>query len=84
METGDRPRQFDGGTLGQHRHICAFFNSIDEQHRVLRSFVTDGFDQRDKAFHLVDPERRDEHLKWLTETGVNLHDAMSAGQLEVW
>ena len=28
-----------GATLGQHRHICAFFNDFDEQHRVLRSFI---------------------------------------------
>jgi hypothetical protein len=26
-----------GATLGQHRHICAFFNDFDEQHRVLVS-----------------------------------------------
>jgi hypothetical protein len=34
-----------GGVLGQRRHICAFFNSVDEQHRVLRSFVKDGFER---------------------------------------
>jgi MEDS: MEthanogen/methylotroph, DcmR Sensory domain len=83
METDDRFAGFDGGILGQHRHVCAFFNSIDEQHRGLRSFVTDGFDRRDKAFHLVDPERRDEHLRWLVEAGVDVQGAMGTGQLEV-
>jgi hypothetical protein len=38
-------------TFGQHRHICAFFNSIDEQYRVLRPFIKDGFDRGDKAYH---------------------------------
>ncbi len=41
--------QFAGGNLGGHRHICAFFNSIDEEHRVLRSFFKDGFDRGEKA-----------------------------------
>src|SRR5262245_8326944 len=75
--------QFAGGTLTRHRHICAFFNSTDEQRRVLRSFITDGFECGDKAFHLVNPERRDDHLRWLTETGVNVSRAVDAGQLEV-
>lgn len=64
-------------------HICAFFNGIDEERRVLRRFIKDGFDQRDKAYHLVDPEQREEHLKWLTEAGIDVRKAMSIGQLEV-
>lgn len=64
-------------------HICAFFNGIDEERRVLHRFIKDGFDQRDKAYHLVDPEQREEHLKWLTEAGIDVRTAMSTGQLEV-
>ena len=75
--------QFAGGNLGGHRHICAFFNSIDEEHRVLRSFIKDGFDRGDKAFHLVNPELREEHLKRLAEAGINVQNAMDTGQLEV-
>jgi hypothetical protein len=83
MQADDRSLDFAGGTLGGHRHVCAFFNSTDEQHRVLRSFVTDGFERRDKAFHLVDPELHEEHLGWLAEAGVDLQDAIATGQLEV-
>jgi hypothetical protein len=71
-------------TLGQYGHICAFFNSIDEQHRVLRPFIKDGFDQGDKAYHYVDPELRDEHLRWLAEAGIDVQEVMASGQLEVW
>jgi hypothetical protein len=56
---------------------------MDEQHRVLRSFITDGFDQGDKAFHLVDPDRREEHLRRLADAGIDLREAMDSGQLEV-
>ena len=83
MGTNGASVQFAGGTLGRHRHICAFFNSTDEEHRVLRSFIKDGFDRGDKAFHLVDPERREEHLRRIAETGINVQEAMDTGQLEV-
>ena len=83
MESNGHSLEFDGSTLGQHRHVCAFFNSIDEQHRVLRSFMKDGIEQGDKAFHLVDPEQRQEHLRRLVDAGINVQEAMDTGQLEV-
>jgi MEDS: MEthanogen/methylotroph, DcmR Sensory domain len=72
-----------GGILGQRHHICAFFNSVDEQHRVLRSFIKDGFEQGDKAFHLVDPDLWEDHLRWLAEAGIDVEQAMGTGQLEL-
>ena len=83
MESIGHSPQFTGTAFGQHRHICAFFNSIDEQHRVLRPFIEDGFSRGDKAYHYVDPERREEHLGWLADTGINVHEVMGTGQLEV-
>ena len=50
---------------------------------MLRSFIKDGFDQGDKAFHLVNPVRREEHLKRLAEAGINVQEAMDSGQLDV-
>jgi hypothetical protein len=72
-----------GGILGQHRHICAFFNSVDEEHRVLRSFITDGFERGDKAFHLVNPDLCEDHLRWLAEAGIDVAQAMDKGQFEL-
>jgi hypothetical protein len=83
MEANGDSVQFAGSTLGQRRHICAFFNSIAEQHRVLGSFIKDGFDRGDKAFHLVDPEQREDHLRRLAAAGINVQEAMGTGQLEV-
>jgi hypothetical protein len=83
MVTESHAVHFAGGNLAGHRHICAFFNNADEEHRVLRSFIKDGFDRGDKAFHLVDPDLRDEHVRRLAEAGINVREAMDAGQLEV-
>jgi hypothetical protein len=72
-----------GGILGQRRHICAFFNSVDEEHRVLRSFIREGFERGDKAFHLVDPELSEDHLRRLAEAGIDVGQAIAIGQLEL-
>jgi hypothetical protein len=83
MEARERSMQFAEGILGQQRHVCAFFNSVDEEHRVLRSFIKDGFDDGERAFHIVDPDQLKEHLEWLAETGINVEQAMDTGQLQV-
>ena len=75
--------QCAGSSLGQHRHICAFFNGLDEEHRVLRSFIREGFERGDKAFHIVDPELWDDHLRRLGEAGIDVEQAMGTGQLEL-
>jgi hypothetical protein len=83
MTTNERSIQIAEGVLGRHRHVCALFNGIDEEYRVLRSLIKDGFDQGDKAFHLVDPKLREDHLKRLAEAGINVQQGMDSGQLEV-
>ena len=83
MGTNGDPVRCAGGILGRHRHICALFNGPDEQHRVLRSFIKEGFEQGDKAFHLVDPELWEDHLRRLAEAGVEVEKTMGTGQLEL-
>src|SRR3954447_5148866 len=68
---------------GPNRHICAFFNGMDEHYRVLQSFITDGFERGDKAFHLVDPQRQEDHLRRLADAGIDVEEAVASGQLEV-
>ena len=84
MEAHDDSLRIEPHALGENRHICAFFNGEDESYRVLRSFINDGFDQGDRAFHIVDPERREEHLRRLAGAGIDVNGAISSGQLEVY
>ena len=83
MTNADHSVQFAGGALGRHRHICAFFNGSDEEHRVLGSFIRDGLDHGEKAFHIVDREMRDDHIKRLSDAGIDVQRRMDTGQLEV-
>jgi hypothetical protein len=83
MATNGGSMRCCGSILGQHRHICAFFNSADEEHRVLRSFIKEGFEQGDKACHLVDPDLFEDHLRRLADAGIDVAQAVDTGQLEV-
>jgi DcmR-like sensory protein len=83
MGTNTHSVEFAGRALGRHRHICAFFNSPDEEHRILRSFIKDGIDRGEKACHIVDPELREEHLSRLADAGIKVQQMMDTGQLEV-
>jgi hypothetical protein len=84
MEAHDSSLRIARNALdGGNRHICAFFNGMDEHYRVLRPFIKDGFDGGDKAFHLVDPERREDHLRRLADAGIDVDAAIASGQLEV-
>jgi hypothetical protein len=51
------------GNLGQHRHVCAFFNDLDEEQRVLRSFFKEGFDRGEKATHILEADKREDYLR---------------------
>jgi hypothetical protein len=83
MATNGGSMRCAGSILGQHRHICAFFNSADEEHRVLGSFIKEGFERGDKACHLVDPDLREDHLRRLADAGIDVAQAMDTGQLEL-
>ena len=72
-----------GSVLHRSRHVCAFFHKKDEEYQVLLPFVKEGFEQGHKAFHIVDPLHRDEHLRRLNEAGIDVAEAERSGQLEV-
>ena len=72
-----------GSVLDRSRHVCAFFHHKEEEYRALLPFIKEGFDQGDRAFHLVDPRHRPEHLRRLQEAGIDVAEAERKGQLEV-
>jgi hypothetical protein len=84
MATNERSLELAGVNLapGQN-HVCAFFNSMDEEHRVLRSFYKGGFERGEKATHIVASENREAYLKRLTDAGVKVQELMDSGRLEV-
>jgi hypothetical protein len=77
------PIRFAGSELGEARHACAFFNSADEEYRVLLPFIKDGFECGHKAVHVVNPGRRQDHLERLAAAGIDTATTRRSGQLEL-
>ncbi|HEY9420859.1 MAG TPA: MEDS domain-containing protein, partial [Thermoanaerobaculia bacterium] len=55
----------------------------DELYSTLLPFIKEGIEQRQKAFHIIDPEHRADHFQRLRAAGIDTEGAERAGQLEV-
>jgi hypothetical protein len=77
------PISFAGSALAETRHVCAFFNSEEEEYRVLLPFIKGGFECGHKAVHVVNARQRGEHIVRLTAAGIDPAAAERSGQLEV-
>lgn len=69
--------------LARHRHLCAFFNSQEEQYEFLLPFVREGLEQGERGFHIVDPARVHEHRAQLATSGIPVEVLEREGRLEV-
>ncbi len=83
MKKAVAPISLAGSELGDVRHVCAFFNSDDEEYRVLLPFIKDGFERGDKAVHVVNQEQYHNHLQRLTAAGIDAATAQDNGQFEL-
>lgn len=83
MTETTEPLRLAGSLLSRSRHICAFFHSKEEEYRVLMPFIKEGFEEGDRAFHVVDPACLHDHLRRLEQEGIEPSAAQAAGQLEV-
>src|SRR5215470_15270366 len=81
MERVTAPVCLAGSQLGEARHVCAFFNSREDEYRVTLPFILDGLDSGDKMIHIVDPARRSDHLQRLIATGIDVASKQESGQL---
>jgi hypothetical protein len=69
--------------LNVRGHICAFFHTIEEEYRVLLPFIREGLKLGERALHIVDPARADDHLDRLRRAGIDVDAAMASGQFEL-
>jgi hypothetical protein len=83
MKSAPAPISLAGSQLGETRHVCAFFNSEEEEYRVMLPFIKDGFECGDKAVHVVNPGQHRDHLQRLAAVGIDPAAAQQNGQLEL-
>jgi MEDS: MEthanogen/methylotroph, DcmR Sensory domain len=72
-----------GKTITDKRHACAFFNSREEEYRVMLPFIKETLEQGQKSFFILDPEWRQEHLRRLEGAGIDAAAMQQVGQMEI-
>ncbi|MGR9053007.1 MAG: MEDS domain-containing protein [Gammaproteobacteria bacterium] len=77
------PIELAGARLDRHYHICAFFHSKEEEYPILLPFIKEGLERGEKAFHVVDPKLRSEHVRHLEGAGIDTGIVEKNGQLEL-
>ena len=80
---GEEPIQFAGSVLSGRLHICGFFSTREEEYQLLLPFIKEGIERGEKAFHVVDPKLREDHLRRLKSAGIDLSQAEKSGQFEL-
>jgi hypothetical protein len=83
MKKTAAPIRFAGSQLGEARHVCAFFNSDEEEYRVLLPFIKDGFERGDKAIHVLSPDQHRDHVQRLADIGIDSTAVQQSGQFEL-
>ena len=78
-----QPIPFAGSFLGRYRHVCAFFDSVEEEQLIMAPFVRDGLARGERAFHVVDPAQRDDYVRRLEDEGIAVAAAEARGQFEL-
>ncbi len=78
-----KPITLAGQDIATYHHVCAFFDSRDEEYEVLTAFAKEGLANGEKAVHIVDPKLTGDHLRRLEAGGVAGHDCQACGQLDV-
>ncbi len=77
------PITFAGGLLDPYRHVCAFVNSRDEEHRILDPFVSDGLTHGEKALYLIDSAERANLVRHLRRLGHDMPTLLKQRQCDV-
>lgn len=63
-----------GENIDRPGHICAFFDSREQEYETLIPYFKEGLDAGEQVFNIVDASRRADHVGRLSAAGVNTAD----------
>jgi DcmR-like sensory protein len=77
------PANVAGTALDRYFHICAFFDSRDEEYSALSSYYREGLESNEKALHIVEADLCGEHRNRLGAMGIDVARCEHEGRLQV-
>src|ERR1051325_6204472 len=81
--TTERTVTLCGRKLDHPGHICAFFDSRNEEYEILVPYFKEGLAQDEQVVNIVDANRHDDHCARLQAHGVDVKAAQENGSLKV-
>jgi len=72
-----------GCRLEEPGHICAFFDSRNEEYDILAPFYREGLDCGEEIISVVDADQYTDHCRRLEAHGIDVPKAMEDGMLHV-
>lgn len=72
-----------GETLTGPSHICAFFDSREEQYEVLLPYFREGLDNNEEVVTILESYTHPDHYARLSAAGMPLRETIASGQLKV-
>ena len=72
-----------GKKLQAPGHICAFFDSREQEYDVLSPYYLEGLNAGEEVVTIVDEHRHDDHCNRMAAHGVPVKDALASSQLQV-
>jgi hypothetical protein len=72
-----------GRKLDRPGHICAFFDSRDQEYDILVPYFKEGLREGEQVINIVDAERHADHCARLEARGIAVDDAVAGAQLKV-
>ena len=72
-----------GRPLAEPAHICAFFDSRDQEYQILNPYYQEGIQLNEEVINIVDAEQTGEHLTRLGAHGIDVEAAIESRRLRV-
>lgn len=72
-----------GETLNAPIHVCAFFDSKEEQYNVILPYIQEGLERNEKVINILEQACHHEHCQRLSDTGIPIDSPSMAQQLNI-
>lgn len=78
-----RPLTICGELLHAPLHICAFFNSTDEQYSVITPYIREGLYREEKVINILESDGHVQHCQRLSTAGIPVQQQLASKHLEI-
>ncbi len=72
-----------GETLTGPLHICAFFDSREEQYEILLPWIKEGLANKDEVLNILETNLHFDHCSRLSKENIPVQESLKNGQLKI-